>query len=383
MIWRAGETSLTARTMAEDPPNETSEPASAPKAPREPRGRDARGKARVVPSAVPRSLEVSAKLNGARLDKALVVLAGVSRSGAKTLLETGVRVNGRRAVKGAVVHEGDTISIEGASETQGDVAAVADPDVVLDVRLENDQLVVVHKPPRLATAPLKAGERGTLANGIVARFPETAQVGSDLREPGLVHRLDTDTSGLVLVARTQEAYVELKDALRDGRVDKRYLVIVSTSGKSGRAASVAATGELPDTGTIDIPLAPHPKDKRRVFACVHERDLHRLAPRDATTKYKVLRRWETPEGGRALVEARASKALRHQVRVHFAALGAPLVGDGLYGGPTAPTLGRHALHASRVQYEGGPHVKGFVVDAPLPDDMQRLIPDRPGRDDEP
>ncbi|MEO7096784.1 MAG: hypothetical protein ABI175_26230, partial [Polyangiales bacterium] len=154
-----------------------------------------------------------------------------------------------------------------------------------------------------------------------------------------------------------------------------------TSGKSARAASVAATGELPDAGTIDIPLAPHPKDKRRVFACVHERDVHRLAPRDAETKYKVLRRWNTPEGGRALVEARASKALRHQVRVHFAALGAPLVGDGLYGGLPAPTLGRHALHASRVAYDGGARVKGFVVDAPLPEDMQSLVTDGNERDD--
>ncbi|MEO7092732.1 MAG: RluA family pseudouridine synthase, partial [Polyangiales bacterium] len=255
--------------MAEDRPNDTSEPASSPTG-------GGKGKTRVDPAAAPRTLEVPARLEGARLDKALVVLAGVSRSGAKQLLEAGVRVNGRRAVKGAVVHEGDTISVEGASETQGDLGAVADADVVLDVRLENDQLVVVHKPPRLATAPLKAGERGTLANGIVARYPETAKVGSDPREPGLVHRLDTDTSGLVLVARTTEAFHELKDALRDGRVDKRYLVIVSTSGKSARAASVAATGELPDSGTIDIPLAPHPKDKRRVFACVHERDVHRL-----------------------------------------------------------------------------------------------------------
>jgi 23S rRNA pseudouridine1911/1915/1917 synthase len=369
--------SPTARTMAVERPDETSEASAAPKATRG----DAKGKTRVDPAAAPRTLSVPKNLEGARLDKALVVLAGVSRSGAKQLLETGVRVNGRRAVKGAVVHEGDTISIEGASEAQGDLAAVADPDVVLDVRLENEQLVVVHKPPRLATAPLKAGERGTLANGVVARYPETAKVGSDPREPGLVHRLDTDTSGLVLVARSREAFDELKDALRDGRVDKRYLVIVATSGKSGRAASVAATGELADHGTIDIPLAPHPKDKRRVFACVHERDVHRLAPRDATTQYKVLRRWTTPDGGRALIEARASKALRHQVRVHFAALGAPLVGDGLYGGPPAPSLGRHALHASRVAYEGGAHVKGFVVDAPLPEDMQRLVSESPAHDE--
>ena len=329
----------------------------------------------------PRSLTVPEKLEGARLDKALVVLAGVSRSGAKQLLESGVRVNGRRAVKGAMVRAGDVISIESGDEAAGDLAAVPDADVPLDVRLERPDLLVVYKQPKLATAPIRAGERGTLANALVARYPELSSIGPDAREPGLVHRLDTDTSGLVLVARNKEAFDELKHALREGLVDKRYLAIVALGVGSSRAASVAASGELPDKGEIDIPLAPHPKDKRRVFACVHERDLHRLAPRDATTSYKVLKRWKVDEAeagsgptGRALVEARAPKALRHQVRVHFAALGAPLVGDGLYGGPPAPQLGRHALHASRVAYEGGARVSGFVVDAGLPDDLQSLIP---------
>ena len=321
----------------------------------------------------PRTLTVPTALDGARLDKALVVLAGVSRSGAKALLEEGVRVNGRRAVKGAVVHEGDQIAIA-SKEDAGDTNAVPDPDVVVDVRLEAPQILVVHKPARLPTAPLRAGERGTLANGLVARYPEISGVGSDPREPGLVHRLDTDTSGVLIVARTAEAFDEMKDALRSGRVDKRYLAIVAIGAGSGRASSVSADGALADAGTIDVPLAPHPKDKRRVFACIHERDVHRLQPREATTKYRVLRRWKTGDGERALVEATASRALRHQVRVHFAALGAPLVGDGLYGGPAAPMLGRHALHASRVAYDGGEHVAGFVVDAPLPDDLAGLIP---------
>ena len=110
----------------------------------------------------PRTLKVPDALDGARLDKALVVLAQVSRSGAKALLENGVRVNGRRAVKGAVVHAGDEIAIESTDEASSTSAsAVSDPDVALDVRLESEQVVVLHKPPGLATAPLKSGERGT------------------------------------------------------------------------------------------------------------------------------------------------------------------------------------------------------------------------------
>lgn len=321
-----------------------------------------------------RTLVVPASLDGARLDKALGLLAEVSRAKAKALLESGVRLNGRRAVKGASVKEGDTIEILEATD-DGDAAARPDPSVEIDVRLETDRLLVVHKPAGLPTAPLRAGELGTLANGIVARYPDVAGVGPEPREPGLVHRLDTDTTGLVLVARTAAAYDELKHALRDGRVDKRYLAIVAPGAGSGRAASVAADGELPDTGTVELPLAPHPKDKRRVFACVHPRDVARLSPRPASTSFVVLRRWETDDGDRrALVEARAAKALRHQVRVHFAALGAPLLGDGLYGGPSAPDLARHALHASRVSYGGGKAVPAFVVEAELPPDLAACVP---------
>lgn len=329
-------------------------------------------------SSAHKTLTVPDSLDGARLDKALTILAAVSRSGAKAMLESGVRVNGKRAVKGSVVKAGDTLEIA-SGDDENDPAALPDPEVEVDVRLETESVVVVHKPPRLPAAPLRGNERGTLANGLVARFPEVAGVGPDPREPGLVHRLDTDTSGVVIVARNANAFDEIKTALRDGKIEKHYLAIVAPGTASNRASSVgvaASEGPLPDSGTIDIPIAPHPKDKRRVFACVHPRDVHRLKPREAITEYKVIKRWETPDGeARALIDATASRALRHQIRVHFAAIGAPLVGDGLYGGPSAPELGRHALHASRVGYPGGATVKPFVVDTPLPDDMAALLPE--------
>lgn len=331
-----------------------------------------------------KTLLVPDSLDGARLDKALVTLLGVSRSRAKALLDEGVRVNGRRAPKGATVAKGDTLEVMASAEAT-DATPEADESIAIDVRHLSDQVAVVWKPARMATAPLRAGEKGTLVNGLLAKFPEIAGVGNDVREPGIVHRLDTDTSGLVIVARTPGAWEELKQALRDGEVHKRYLAIVAPGSGSNRAASVSADGQLPDTGEIDVPIAPHPKDSRRVFACVHPNDVKRLRPRDARTTYRVLRRWRTSEGhARALVEAEASRALRHQIRVHFAALGAPLLGDGLYGGPGAPALGRHALHASRIAYQPSSDRRGdgnkrvvtpFVVEAPLPDDMAGLVPD--------
>src|SRR5262245_44345760 len=117
------------------------------------------------------TITVPESLDGARLDKALTILAEVSRSRAKALLEAGVRVNGRRAVKGSVVHKGDVLELA-SGEEEMDPKAVPDPEVEIDVRLETDHVVVIHKPPRLATAPVKGGEKGTLANGIVARWPE-------------------------------------------------------------------------------------------------------------------------------------------------------------------------------------------------------------------
>lgn len=299
---------------------------------------------------------------GQRLDKLIVSLVGVGRATARRLFdegrvsleiqrESGPRV--RRAVKGDVARAGEVLLVD-LEETSE--AAVADPGAPLLVRLERADLLVVDKPANQATAPLRPGERGTLANALVGAYPELAGVGFHPREPGLCHRLDTGTSGLVLVGRTAESFSTLTQALRGGEIDKRYLL-------------VCASHELADAGTIDIPLAPHPKDKRRIYPCVHERDVARYDPRAATTHYQVLRR----AGEWALVEARVDKALRHQIRAHFAAIEHPLAGDELYGGAPIEGLGRHALHASRIAWPGGTGHAGFDVTSPLPDELGALV----------
>jgi 23S rRNA pseudouridine1911/1915/1917 synthase len=241
---------------------------------------------------------------------------------------------------------------------------VPGPEVPLQVLLETPHVVVLDKPAGQPTAPIDPGERGTLANALVARYPEMATIGFSPREPGLCHRLDTGTSGLVLAARTEAAFVTLTRALKDGRLDKRYLV-------------VCAAEDLPESGTIDIPLAPHPKDRRRVYACVHPRDVARLSPRPASTSYVKIRE----RGPWALVEVKAAKAARHQIRAHFAAIGHPLVGDALYGGPELPgaTPGaRHALHAHHILWKGDATVPVFAIESPLPADIAALVPEDDG-----
>lgn len=293
---------------------------------------------------------------GMRLDKLVCdKLPGVGRAAVKRLFVEGrVRVGTSRAAKGDVATQGATVEVDVESM---DAAAVAEPDAPLQVVLETDAILVLEKPAGQPTAPLAPGERGTLVNALVARYPDVASCGFSTREPGLCHRLDTDTSGLVLAARTPEAFTTLTTALREGRLDKRYWLVVNAEG-------------LPESGTIDIPLAPHPKDRKRVLACVHPRDVERNNPRAATTTFTKVRE----AGPLALVEARAPKALRHQIRAHMAAIGHPLVGDVLYGGAQGSRpIARHALHAYWIAWGGDAVVPAFTSTSPLPKDIEALL----------
>jgi 23S rRNA pseudouridine1911/1915/1917 synthase len=303
---------------------------------------------------------VTEELGGARLDKAIVSLVeGASRARVKRAIEDGeVRVNGRILAKGGVVNAGDVIALDDTAVKSAEGGAVAEPDATLAVRFESTSVIVADKPAGQPTVPQRADETGTLANALVGRFPELAGVGYSPREPGVVHRLDTDTSGLVVVARTAQAFETLREALQSERITKEYLLVCKSDG-------------LPDDGVIEHPIANHPKDKRRVYPCIHPRDVMRYAPRPALTRFSVVRR----SGDWALVRATAPRAIRHQIRAHFASIEHPLAGDSLYGESTeAKVIGRHALHASRVAFDGdGDSTLAFDVTSDLPADMAALV----------
>ncbi|HWP09048.1 MAG TPA: RluA family pseudouridine synthase [Polyangiaceae bacterium] len=294
---------------------------------------------------------VNAADGGTRLDKLLAQgVPGVGRKLARELCEQGrARVDGRRARAADPVRAGASVEL-----TLDEQPTVGEPELDLDVRLELGSVLVVHKPPGQPSATLRPGERGTLVNALVARYPELAGIGHRLREPGLVHRLDTETSGLLVVARTEAAFGTLTRALRGGRLAKRYLAIV-------------AARELPDQGVIEQPLGPDPSRRGRVRV-VPEPEREYAKP--STTRFVVLER--TPRF--LLLELEAARAFRHQIRAHLASLGAPLVGDALYDGPAWPGAGaRHALHASYVAWAGDRTVPSFAVNAGMPDDMRRLF----------
>jgi 23S rRNA pseudouridine1911/1915/1917 synthase len=295
-----------------------------------------------------------------RLDVVLVQrVAGMSRAQARRLTSEGkVRINGRRAKKGDPLVPGDRVELE-ELPIPTDFTAAPDPDLPLAVVYEDARLVAVDKPPQVPSHPLRPDERGTVAGALAARYPEMRSVGYSPREPGIVHRLDTDTSGLLVAARDEATFDALRSDLKAGRWEKRYTAMVS--------------GHLGAPRIVDFPLCRDPQDRRRVLACLLESEVLRYEARPAETELLSAE----PIGPHTLVEVRARTASRHQIRAHLAALGHPLVGDALYEGPSLEGLSRHFLHASRIELElGGDRI---VVESLLAPDLRAAV-DALGRD---
>ena len=173
-------------------------------------------------------LEASSADSGNRLDKFLSQhVTGVGRQRAAELCAAGrVRIDGQRAKKSALLTAGAKITVELAEPK----VLQAEPELALQIRLEQTRLVVVNKPAGMPSAPLTTSERGTLCGALLGRFPEMLGVGYRAREPGIVHRLDTQTSGLLLAARDADAFSRLREALDHERLKKRYLAVVSAAG---------------------------------------------------------------------------------------------------------------------------------------------------------
>ena len=295
---------------------------------------------------------VGAALDGLRLDRAVALVADVSRATADQFVREG-RVRLDDAVvfsRARRVVDGESLSVD-VPEAPVEARPGPDPDVAFDIVFEDAEFVVVCKPPGLVVHPGAGNDRSTLVNGLLARYPEMSSVG-DPQRPGIVHRLDRGTSGLLVAARSERAYRSLTEQMRSRQVERVY--------------SCLAWGRLEaPSGTIDAPVGRSRRNPLRMT--VTDRG------RQARTHYEVERRFERPAAA-SLLACRLETGRTHQIRVHLKAIGHPVVGDGAYGAGRAEiACPRPFLHAALLALVHPVTGQPVRAEAPLPPDLSSVL----------
>ena len=218
--------------------------------------------------------------------------------------------------------------------------------IPLRIVYEDGDLLVVDKPAGMTVHPSPGHSRHTLVHAVLAHCPDLSGIGGKQR-PGIVHRLDKDTSGLIIVAKHDSAHLSLARQLKERRVEKTYLALVEGRPK-------------PAEGVIDAPIARHPRQRKKM-AVVE-------GGRDARTRYRVVREVD----GHSLVELRPETGRTHQIRVHLASIRHPVVGDALYG-KRSEVLGRQFLHAQRLAFRHPSSGERLELEAPLAEDLSQAL----------
>jgi 23S rRNA pseudouridine1911/1915/1917 synthase len=296
--------------------------------------------------------EIPEVLAGERLDRVVAMLTGLSRAASAALVESG-----------GVLVDGDVETIGKMRLAVGQMVDVTVPDLVAASRpmadssidvptvFIDDDLIVVNKPAGLVVHPGHGNADGTLVNALLARFPEIADVG-DVSRPGVVHRLDKGTSGLLVVARTQVAYDSLVDQLSVHTVNRRYIALVW-----GIPYQM--------TGLIDAPIGRSTKDPLRMAVVT--------TGKVARTRYEVIDRFDEPLPA-SLVTCWLETGRTHQIRVHLTAIGVPVVGDTIYNArPPRAIADRPMLHAEHLAFNHPVTGETVEFDAPIAADMAAII----------
>lgn len=302
---------------------------------------------------------------GRRLDHFVVSqLADTSRSRIQQLIaQNKVLVDGKSAKASLLLRGGECVEIAGEVE-QPPLRAIAE-EIPLDVIYEDDDLAVVNKPAGMmvhagAGATDDARNRGTLVNAVLHRFGALSGIGGELR-PGIVHRLDKETSGLIVVAKNDLSHRKLAAEFSGRRVHKTYIALVHGWVKA-------------DKGTISSPISRDAIRRVRMTT-------RRGGGREAITKYVVQQRIESEFGKFTLLKIKIETGRTHQIRVHMASLGHPVVGDALYGAPRdirgksgrAISLSRNFLHSAELQFEHPRSGELLSFSSPLPEPLEEFL----------
>ena len=296
---------------------------------------------------------VSAEEMNERLDNFLSLKSDITRSGIQRLIKSGLAmVNGGVEKPGYKIKAGDIIEVIVPDEP--DTILIAE-DIPLDIIWEDEHMVVVNKPPGMVVYPAVGNRSGTLMNALAFRCKKLSPVGAPLR-PGIVHRLDKDTSGIMVIAKDNITHYDLVDQFREREIDKQYLALVF--------------GNLKDEkGEIKKAIGRSRSNRKKMSTKAR-------SGKEAITQYEVVERF----GYATLVRVRILTGRTHQIRVHFASIGHSVLGDSLYGkklkletGEAIIKFDRQMLHASSLKLKHP--VKGDMMEftAPMPGDMQEAI----------
>ena len=300
-------------------------------------------------------LSVSPDHAGERLDRYMASeVPGLSRSQAQRLIDDGhVEVTGRQAKANLAMKDGDQVSIE----LQAPVPTSAQPeDIPVPVLYEDTDLLVVNKPAGMVVHPAAGHSSGTLVNALLHHVDDLSGIGGELR-PGIVHRLDKGTSGVMVVAKHDAAHESLARQFADREVEKEYVALVWGLVQAGRR--------------IDLPIGRDPNDRQKMSA----RSRRARSAVTRITRAQHLR-------GVTLCQVAIATGRTHQIRVHLSAIGHPIVGDATYGGVKARVpqdlrpllrLERPFLHAARLAFTHPTDGRSMSFEAPLPDDLQQVL----------
>ncbi len=303
----------------------------------------------------PAGKEFKVEGNWPRLDRFLAgVKTGLSRSQLHRLIVNGfVLVNGDAAKPSQGLRLGDRVSLSVPPPKPSDLVPQW---MALTLVYQDSHIVVIDKPAGLSVHPGPGHPDRTLVNALLAQCPDIQGVGDRVR-PGIVHRLDKDTSGLMVVAKTHQAHQHLSSQIKDRQVTKGYLGL--------------ATGAVsPDSGQIDAPIFRDPRHRKRMAVVP--------GGRESRTNYRVMERIYGTSLGHSLLELYLETGRTHQIRVHLAYLGYPLLGDAVYGKPSS-TLARHFLHAHHLGFRHPASGQPVEFRSQLPEDLAAALEALRGR----